>query len=196
MKNTSLLPIYAAIVVTAFLFTFFLSRPEDSADVDDDVLRSGKRLPDFTLVDPYGNKVSLDSFRGKVALIFFGYGNCPDLCPLALQRFAELEQLLNDKASSVVMVFITTDPVRDSPEALKKFVSKYSEKIVALTGDWDELIAVWQKYHVRPIDVNGQSTFIAHSAVIYVADRNLVLQKIFTPETPAEIMLQELKPFL
>ncbi|MEM0476795.1 MAG: SCO family protein [Candidatus Caldarchaeum sp.] len=183
------------VIATAFLLSFFISQRE-TPNMQPDVLMSGRALPRFTLTNIYGERVALESFQGKVVLIFFGYANCPDVCPQVLRKYAELEQLLGPKASDVALIFITTDPFRDSPETLARLVEKYSSRIVALTGDWDELAEVWQKYHIRPLEKEEQAAFIAHSALIYIGDRNLVLRKILTPEMPAEDMLEQILPLL
>ncbi|MEM0440885.1 MAG: SCO family protein [Candidatus Caldarchaeum sp.] len=189
-----LLQITALAAIFLLSFQLFLKDAKDG--LDNALLASGKPLPPFTLTDTEGQKITLESFRGKVVLIFFGYGNCPDICPMALKRYMEVEKLLGEHASSVSMLFITTDPYRDSPQSLKQFVSRYSPNIVALTGTWDELADVWQRYLVRPLDDGGQSAYIAHSAVIYVGDRNLVLRKIFTPEMSAEAIASEIVKLL
>lgn len=182
--------IVSAAFAVLFFSVFLLFSPEQPT-ADDELLAAGRPLPSFSLHNVDGVKVSSESFRGKVVLIFFGYGNCPDVCPTVLKKFAELESLLGNQAPSVVMVFITTDPFHDSPENLRQLVSKYSGNIVALTGSWDELAEVWAKYHVRPLEKESESGYIAHSAVIYVADRNLILRRIFTPEMPSDQMFRE-----
>lgn len=196
MKTSKLLLLYLLVITTAFLLSFYFSQRETPETLQPDVLMSGRALPRFILTNIYGERTALESFRGKVVLIFFGYANCPDVCPQALRKYAELEQLLGPKASEVVLIFITTDPFRDSPETLAHLVEKYSSSIVALTGEWGELAEVWQKYHIRPLERDEQAAFITHSAVIYVGDRNLVLRKILTPEMPAEAMLEQILPLL
>ncbi|MEM0348732.1 MAG: SCO family protein [Candidatus Caldarchaeum sp.] len=192
MKKPTLIAV--AIVSTAFILSFLLFPHEKNGALQTDVLTGGSPLPRFVLTGTDGGKVGLESFRGKVVLIFFGYANCPDLCPMALKRYAELEKLLGPKSSDVVFILITTDPSRDTPEALARFVAKFSPHIVALTGEWDELAEVWTKYHIRPLEKDENASFIAHSVVIYVGDRNLVLRKILTPEMPADAMLKEILP--
>jgi len=163
--------------------------------VGDNILLSGRKLPGFTLRDVEGRTVRLDDFKGRVVLIFFGYTNCPDICPMALQRYAELQKLLGER-QELIFIFITTDPIHDSPEKLKYLTVKYGGNIVALTGDWMELATVWNAYHVRPLEDTGPSTYMTHSALIYVGDRNHILRSIFTPEMPAEEMLREIQGLL
>jgi cytochrome oxidase Cu insertion factor (SCO1/SenC/PrrC family) len=115
---------------------------------------------------------------------------------MALQRYAELQRLLGERARELVFIFITTDPTGDNPEKLNDLTEKYGGNIVALTGDWQELATVWKAYHARPLEDAGPSTYITHSAVIYVGDRNQILRSILTPEMPAEVMLGEIQAIL
>jgi protein SCO1/2 len=192
MKNKY--PVLAAVTLAVFLYlftTWFIQQDLGDRAVEG-FLMSGKRLPNFHLTDVDGGHVSLDDFRGRVVLIFFGYTNCPDVCPLALKRFAELEMLLGEKSKDVSFIFITTDPYRDRPEKLSSFIEQFGGKsVIALTGSWKELAEVWKAYHVRPLDQEKPSTYVTHSAVIYLGDRELILRGILTPEMPAEEMLKE-----
>ncbi|MEM4343066.1 MAG: SCO family protein, partial [Candidatus Caldarchaeum sp.] len=92
MKDKKLLaaPLFA--IILASLFFFFYPRGGDSIGEDGrDYIASGRPLPSFSLKNTRGEVVSLDSFRGKVVLVFFGYTSCPDVCPMALKKYAEVE---------------------------------------------------------------------------------------------------------
>jgi protein SCO1/2 len=146
-------------------------------------------MPDFTLTDQNLREFNLHAVKGRVVLLFFGYASCPDVCPAVLSKYAILEKLLGDKAERVVMIFVTTDPLRDNAAVLKELASHYSEHIVALTGDWEELEDAWLKYHVMARDTQPPSMtdyYVAHSAIVYVADQDLTLRYILTPEMPVE----------
>lgn len=189
LRKASLLTLLIASVF-AISYLYFSSQAQNSASYGVPVLASGMALPDFTLIDQDLREFSLHNARGRVVLIFFGYASCPDLCPEVLSKYAVLDKMLGEKAGEVVMIFVTTDPSRDNPRALKELVSRYGGRIVALTGDWEELKDVWLRYHVVSEDVQPPATtnnyFVSHSAVVYVADRELVLRYILTPEMPVE----------
>ncbi|MEM4560798.1 MAG: SCO family protein [Candidatus Caldarchaeum sp.] len=197
MKDKKLLvaPL-SAILLASFLLFFFSQAGDGVGAAGGDYIASGRPLPGFSLKNTRGEVVSLDSFRGKVVLVFLGYTSCPDVCPMALKKYAEVERLLGNRADEVVMLFITTDPQRDTPSTLEKFVAGFSPNIVALTGTWEELAAVWKKYHARPLEQASEGSYVTHSAVIYVGDRSLVLRKILTPEMPAEEMAREIKKLI
>jgi len=184
------------LVITVFYLTFSATSREGVNEVEGNVLVVGQRLPSFTLENTAGEKVGLENFKGRIVLIFFGYTNCPDICPLAIKRFAELRALLGSKSSQVIMLMVTVDPNRDTPDVLDKFVKKFNTEIIALTGSWNELTEVWAKYHARPLERDENALFVTHSALIYVSDRDLKLRKIFTPEMSAEMMLKGLENVL
>ena len=192
MKNKCSLLAAVTLAIFLYLFTTWFIQQDLSNRAVEGFLMSGKPLPNFHLTDVEGGHVSLDDFRGRVVLIFFGYTNCPDVCPLALKKFAELEMLLGEKSKDVAFIFITTDPYRDRPEKLSSFMKQFGGKsVIALTGSWQELAEVWKAYHVRPLDQEGPSTYVTHSAVIYLGDKMLILRGILTPEMPSEEMLKE-----
>jgi protein SCO1/2 len=200
MKNKYLLVATISLVIFLYPFiTWFVQQDSGNRAVES-LLMSGMRLPNFHLTDVYGRRVSLEDFKGRVVLIFFGYTNCPDVCPMVLKRFAELEMLLGEKKEEVAFIFITTDPYRDGPEKLINFIKQYGGKnVIALTGSWQELAEVWKAYHVRPLDRDkpsllgciGCDAYVSHSTVIYLGDKELILRGILTPEMPAEEMLKE-----
>ncbi|MEM1945502.1 MAG: SCO family protein [Candidatus Caldarchaeum sp.] len=198
MKNKKLLA--AQLVTIIIVATYFLATNYKGDSIgkpaETELLVSGQPLPSFILRNTRGELVSLQSMRGKVVLLFFGYVNCPDLCPMVLKKYAELERLLGNKVDNVAMVFITTDPYRDTPNALEAYVSSFSPRTTALTGSLEDLAKVWEKYHVRPVEKIGSGNYVSHSALIYVADKNLILRKIFTPEMPGEEMAKELEKLI
>ncbi len=100
-------------------------------------------MPDLTLVDARGEAWNLaDETRGKVALIFFGYQSCPDICPVHLANVAAvLKKLPDEVRREVRMIFVTTDPARDTMPQLQQWVNLFDRDFVALTGTPDQLDA-------------------------------------------------------
>ncbi|MCS7137499.1 MAG: SCO family protein, partial [Candidatus Caldarchaeum sp.] len=130
---------------------------------------------------------------GKPVLLYFGYTHCPDVCPAVLSKFGRLAKELGSKSDQVVMIFVSVDPERDTVEAMRKYVSYYSPKIVALTGTPEEVKAVLQQYNVyafkHPPDEKG-NYLVDHYALVLAADRNHVLRAAFTPDAPFEEYLK------
>ncbi len=144
-------------------------------------------LPDFTLTDQNGNPFTLSSVKGKAVLIYFGYTHCPDVCPLVMTKYAQLVKTLGNRANDVALIFITVDPERDTVDAMKKYVSYYSEKIIALTGTPEEIEQVARLYNVfytkQPPDEQG-NYLVDHYALVLGADRQHILRLAFTPDMP------------
>ena len=88
----------------------------------------------FTLVDHTGSTVTEKDYRGKYLLVFFGFTHCPDVCPTTLYEIAQTLDRLGDKAQAVQPLFISVDPVRDTPETLAEYVKAFHPKIIGLTG--------------------------------------------------------------
>ena len=92
--------------------------------------------PRFTLTDTSGTPFDFWSgTQGSVALLFFGYTHCPDMCPLQMYMIADaLKKIPADSANQFKVVFVTTDPDRDNPQVLRKFLDRYDKKFIGLTG--------------------------------------------------------------
>lgn len=86
------------------------------------------------LVTATGAPVDLAADRGKVVVLFFGYGSCPDVCPTSLARISRAIDQLGDDGSDVVAYFVSVDPARDTPELLARYTSHFSDQIVGVTG--------------------------------------------------------------
>lgn len=89
----------------------------------------------FHLTDQHGQARTLADFHGKVAVLFFGYTHCPDVCPTTLADLAQVVRILGKDADKVQVLFVTLDPERDKPEMLAKYVSQFNPTFLALSGD-------------------------------------------------------------
>lgn len=121
--------------------------------------------PAFTLVDQFGAQRSLSDFRGKVVSLFFGFTHCPDVCPTHLARQAEAMRQLGPLADQVAVLFVSLDPERDSPEALKIYMNAFDPRFVALTGSPEETSKVAKQYKIF-----WQKTPLPGSALVYTID--------------------------
>ena len=118
---------------------------------------------------PYTDK----SFEGKVTLVFFGFTQCPDVCPTTLAELAEVLKQLGDQASKVQMLMITVDPERDTPEVLNAYIKAFDERILGLTGtpaDIKQVAGLYKAYYAKVPQANGQYT-MDHSASFYLFDK-------------------------
>lgn len=128
---------------------------------------------DFELVDHTGKTRTLADFRGKVVTVFFGYTQCPDVCPTTLAEMAAARKLMGADGAKVQPVFVTVDPDRDSAAVLKSYVASFGDDVVALRGNADEIKAVAKHFKVFYNKVPGKtegSYTVDHTAGSYVFD--------------------------
>jgi protein SCO1/2 len=128
---------------------------------------------DFHLVDHHGQPRQLADFRGKVVVLFFGYTQCPDVCPTTLSTMAEVMRQLGDAASKVQVLFITLDPDRDTRELLAAYVPQFHADFLGLSGDAQTTAATAREFHVYYLKQGGSaenSYSIDHTANSYIYD--------------------------
>ena len=128
----------------------------------------------FSLKDFNGRIRTLEDFKGKVVVLFFGFTHCPDICPTTLTDLKKTMVLLKDKASAVQVIFITLDPVRDTEDVLKKFIPTFNSSFLGLTGTESDIDKVANQLKIFNKKVNDGSKAgytIDHSAGLYVIDK-------------------------
>lgn len=103
---------------------------------------------DFNLNDHTGKTRTLADFKGKVVVVFFGYINCPDVCPATLGELSEAMKKLGKDAERVQVLFVTIDPERDTPERLGKYLSSFNSSFLGLTGDDQSIKKVTEEFKV------------------------------------------------
>lgn len=121
--------------------------------------------PNFKLTDQSGQPRALSDFRGKVVSLFFGFTHCPDICPTHLARQAEVMRLLGPQANEVAVLFVTLDPERDTPSALKTYMDAFDPRFIALTGTQEVTDKVARQYKIF-----WQKTPLPDSALVYTID--------------------------
>jgi len=128
----------------------------------------------FGLKDFNGRIRTLEDFKGKVVVLFFGFTHCPDICPTTLTDLKKTMVLLKDKASAVQVIFITLDPARDTEDVLKKFIPTFNSSFLGLTGTESDIDKVANQLKIFNKKVNDGSKAgytIDHSAGLYVIDK-------------------------
>lgn len=127
----------------------------------------------FAMSDQNGQQRTLADFAGKVVIVFFGYTQCPDVCPTSMQELAEVKRLLGAEGDKLQGVFITLDPERDTPELLKAYMANFDPSFVALHPTPEQLVAVAKDFKIYYKKVDGQtatSYTLDHSAGSYSFD--------------------------
>lgn len=126
---------------------------------------------DFRLTDVHGRERGLADFRGQLVLLYFGFVQCPDVCPTALTRAVETRRLLGADAERLQVVFVTVDPERDTPELLREYMAAFDPSFVALRGDAERLRRTAAEFKVYYKKVpTGSSYTMDHTALSYVFD--------------------------
>lgn len=129
---------------------------------------------EFTLTSENGEIVTEKDYAGTINLLFFGYTNCPDVCPATLARLsATLRHLSREDADRVRVLFVSVDPGRDDPESLRSYTALFGEGFVGLTGTRDQLDALTRRYRTTygygEADAQGNYE-VSHGSAVYVFD--------------------------
>jgi len=144
--------------------------------------------PAVVLRDQRGAPFRLSDARGNVVLLVFGYTNCPDACPLTLATWAEARGLLADDARRVRFVFVSVDPVRDSPVQIGRFVAQFDPAFVGVTGpsaDVEDVVVGFGAYARTTEAGHGGATVIAHSEATFLIDQDGRLVEVLPRGTSA-----------
>lgn len=155
----------------------------------------------FALTDQFGKPRTDADFRGHYMLVFFGFTNCPDICPVELQTISDaLDQLDAKQVADVTPIFITVDPERDTPEALRAYVANFHPRLVALTGSIESIGAIAKAYRVYYAKATGTNApsdpsayILDHSAVVYLMGPGGEYVTHFSPGTTAQDMAADLR---
>lgn len=144
----------------------------------------------FKLVDGDGKDVTEKSWPGKYKLVFFGFTNCPEICPVTLDKVAKALDKLGADAEKVQPLFITTDPARDTPKVVKEYSAKFHKSITGLTGTEEQVKVAEASYKVYAVkrETEGGDYQIDHSGFIYfMSPDDKMIQIIGGKETADEI---------
>lgn len=156
----------------------------------------------FELIDQDGKPFSSEMMKGKYSLVYFGFTRCPDICPEELDKMARMLDVVEAKApGSLLPLFITCDPARDDPPALKEYLIEFHPKFIGLTGTYEQIKALCKKYRVyfsTPQNVKpGQDYLVDHSIYFYFMDPDgdfvEALGRQHSPDQAAQIILGHMK---
>ena len=151
-----------------------------------EAISSGEIGGPFALTTANGQTLTDRDIRGKWLLVYFGYTNCPDICPTTLLEISDTLKSLGPLARQVQPLFITIDPQRDTQEAIGAFVAAFDDRIIGLTGTPAQIATVAKEYHVyyaknAASAADGQSYFMDHTAFVYVMGPDGKYVTLFSP---------------
>jgi len=151
------------------------------------------------LVDHAGRRVAAADFHGKAVVVFFGYTQCPDICPTALATYRDALRLLGAEAARVQVLFVSVDPERDTQEALAGYVPWFDARFLGLRGDAEATRAAAREFRVYYNKVVGDSALgygIDHTATSYVIDPAGRIRLLVRDGAPAADIAADLRQLL
>ena len=153
----------------------------------------------LALPDVSGQQRTLADFKGKVTVVFFGYTQCPDVCPTTMADLAQVKKSLGADGDKLQAVFVTIDPERDTPEILKAYMGSFDPSFVALRGTLEQTAAVAKSFKVFYAKVPGKtegSYTMDHTAGSYVFDTTGKLRLFTRYGSGTEALQSDLKALL
>jgi protein SCO1/2 len=152
---------------------------------------------DFALTDFNGQPRTLADYRGQVVMLYFGFVQCPDVCPTALTRASAVMQQLGPDAAQVQLLFVTVDPERDTPALLREYMAAFDASFMALTGDTAQIKAAADEFRVFFKKIpTGSSYTMDHTALTYLFDRQGRLRLALRHEQSADDYAFDIKKLL
>jgi protein SCO1/2 len=151
----------------------------------------------FALTAPDGRTVTNADFEGRPFLVFFGYTHCPDICPATLTELSAVFRELGAGAK-IAALFITVDPERDTPAALKAYLESFDPRIIGLSGDAAQTHAAARAFRVyvrKQVDEGGGYS-MDHTGVVYLMDKQGRFAGAFNLERPAKQAASDLARYL
>lgn len=158
----------AAVIAFAFLVgttVTMLTAPQRSANQID----LGKP---FTLTDYDGNTITEAAFKGQPSVLFFGFANCPEVCPLTVYELTNWFEALGAEGEEIAAYFATVDPERDTPEVLSEYLRAQTDRVIGITGSLEDMQAMMKGWRVyaKKVPIDGGDYTMDHTALIYMID--------------------------
>jgi protein SCO1/2 len=154
----------------------------------------------FELVDTHGAVRSDSEFRGRYMLVFFGYTHCPDVCPTTLFDLTQALEQLGAAADKIQPIFITIDPLRDTPDAIGAYLENFHPAFIGLTGTRQQLAAVERLYAVYAKAAGPEAKdgayLVDHTALAYLMGPDGKFRTFIAPGGGPDGVLKKVKPFL
>ena len=192
--------IYWAKAVFISIFTVFLAAcSPDKPQFKSIDLTGADYAKDFALPDQNGKARSIKDFAGKVVVVFFGFTQCPDVCPTSMLELAGIKKSLGPDGSKLQVVFISVDPERDTPEILKAYMGNFDPTFLALRPSMEQLPVLAKDFKIYYKKVEGRtasSYSMDHSAGNYIYDTQGRLRLYNRYGTGADGLTQDIRLLL
>jgi protein SCO1/2 len=192
-----LIKLASAGLLGAALFTTGCSEPKPSFNAVD--ITGAEYAKGFEVNDHNGKLRHLTDFAGKVVVMFFGYTQCPDVCPTTMADMAEIKKMLGADGERLQVLFVTVDPDRDTPEMLKAYMENFDPSFLALVAPQKQLEALTKDFKIYYKKVEGKtptSYSMDHSAGSYIYDPKGQIRLFSRYGTPKDVLAKDLQTLL
>ena len=199
-KNSLALVLIAMLGIALVWVLFFWNPAEDAPVKHGNLELTATPVGgDFT-VEIQNGDLSLKDLRGKVVVLYFGYTQCPDICPTSLALLTQaLNQLSKDELKQVQSIFVSVDPDRDNVTRLKEYAAYFHPNIIGATAEKEVIDKIVKMYGAAYKKVDSKSAvgyLVDHSSYTYLIDKKGKLRKTLAHGTEPKIVLQEIRKLL
>lgn len=171
IKNIFIAIVAVVAIGTGAWLSYLLATPPPTPTTAT-VLPVPAQLPEFSLVDQHGEAIGRDVFAGQWSLVFFGFTQCPDICPLTMQVLADAKRQLVEQGQQPLprIVLVSVDPERDTPDILGQYIGHFGDDNLGITGELQELrkLTTTLGIYFEKSAINGDNYSVNHSAVVLV----------------------------
>jgi len=196
-RRYQLLGVLALLVLIAGGVIYWATNRTEAYEFNGGEISPAATAPDLALTDQHGDPYSLAQEEGKVALIYFGYTTCPDLCPTTLNDFAIVKEDLGDEADEVEFIMVTFDPERDTQARMREYLNFFDPDFIGLRGDDAQTEQFLKDYGVtiKRVEYPNSSTgyLIDHTALIYVIDKEGKLRLTYPYGTDPAMITEDVQ---
>lgn len=187
--------LWGFVVLAAAGTTLFMQRQPQNLERPANTVNIGGG---FTMTSHLGQTMTEKDYRGRPMAMFFGFTNCPDICPTTLLRMTNLMKKLGADAGKLQVVLVSVDPERDTPEILHAYLSQFDPRFTAMTGTPAQLAAFAKNYRFfyKKVPLNGAEYTMDHSAGVYLYSAKGAFVGTLDPHESDEIVLSKLRKLL
>ncbi len=199
-QTESISPVLLIVIVAALSITagVFINQSLNTAsrdtqappNLDATVLPQARPISGFKLTDHNNKEFTIENMKGKWNFLFFGFTNCPDICPTTLKIMQGVWKKLPADKTKPGMLFFSVDPDRDPPELLKNYVTYYHPEFIGITGDLDQIDIITNQlgilYGYDDKEENSEDYTVNHSAQVLLTDPQGRMRAVFSPPYDAE----------
>jgi len=204
IKQSNITKLFAAFSVLAGV-TFLLINMVTNNVVNGISVNEGateaKPINGFSLVNHNDNKITTDTFRARWTFVFFGFTNCPDICPATLSQLVQLNNLISQQpsmAGKFHTLFVSVDPDRDSTEYIKEYVKYFDPGFVGATGEMNNIVAFEKQFDAFHVidDKRHENYSVGHTSSVFLVNPDARYSAKFAPPMDVSAVMQKLDKFV